>query len=234
MSDSPAAIRSYQRIFKPDRRIYQIDGRRLPVPGGVPLNWLVWVFGTLLVILVLSSRSLLFTLVAAVAGALLGAGSRGWRGAVAAGAVVACGVQVCGLLLGWVDWPLRLLVLPGLVATAAGQLTPDGRSAHRYLLSRAVVRFRVARRSLERPVMVDGQVVDWAPRVWVAPDHYSPVLHYGCIHGPARVVFGRRVVLTARRGRHVARPAAGHRMREREVLAEVVQLEAGQVLEIRR
>ena len=233
MTDSPAPIRSYQRIFKPDRRIYQVDGRRLPVPGGVPLNWLIWAFGTLVVILVLSSRSLLFTLVAAGVGALLGAGSRGWRGAVAAGAVVACAVQVCGLLLGWVDWPLRLLVLPGLVATAAGQLTPDGRSAHRYLLSRTAVRLRGARRSLERPVMVDGQVADWAPRVWVAPDHHSPVLYHGRIHGPAQVAFGRQVVLTARRGRHVARPAAGHRMRDREVLAEVVQLEAGQVLEIR-
>ena len=71
MSDSPAPIRSYQRIFTPDRRIYQIDGRRLPVPGGVPLNWLVWAFGALLVVLVLSSRSLLFTL---VAGGVGGAG----------------------------------------------------------------------------------------------------------------------------------------------------------------
>jgi TcpE family len=233
VSDSQAPIRSYQRIFKPDRRIYQIDGRRLPVPGGVPLNWLVWAFGTLLAVLVLSSRSLLFTLVAGGVGALLGAGSRGWRGAVAAGAVAACAVQVCGLLLGWVDWPLRLLVLPGLVATAAGQLTPDGRSAHRYLLSRVAVRLRAARRSLERPVTVDGEMADWAPRVWVAPDHYSPVLYHGRVQGPARVVFGREVVLTPRRGRHVARPAAGHRMREREVLAEVVQLERGQVLEIR-
>jgi hypothetical protein len=233
MSDS-VSIRSYQRIFKPDRRIYQIDGRRLPVPGGIPLNWLVWAFGTLLLILVVSSRSLLFTLVTGVAGAAAGGESRGWRGALLAGAAVACAVQLCGLLLGWIDWPLRLVVLPGLVATAAGQLTPDGRSAHRYLLSRALGRLRSARRSLERPVMVDAQVVDWAPRVWVAPDHYSPVLHHGRVRGPARVVFGRRVVLTPRRGRHVARLAEGHRMRPRDVLAEVVELGAGQVLEIRR
>ena len=30
-------VRSYQRLFSPDRRIYAIDGRTLPVPGGVPL-----------------------------------------------------------------------------------------------------------------------------------------------------------------------------------------------------
>jgi hypothetical protein len=233
VSDSPAPIRSYQRIFKPDRRLYQIDGRRLPVPGGVPLNWLIWAFGTLLMVLVLSSRSLLFTVVAGGVGGLFGAQSRGWRGALAAGSVVACAVQVCGLLLGWVDWPLRLLVLPGLVATAAGQLTPDGRSAHRYLLSRGLVRLRATRRSLERPVMVDGQVQEWAPRVWVAPDNYSPVLHHGRIHGPAQIVFGREMVLTPRRGRHVARPAKGHRMREREVRAHIVKLEQGQVVEIR-
>ncbi len=233
MSDSPAPIRSYQRIFKPDRRIYQIDGRRLPVPGGVPLNWLAWAFVSLLVILVLSSRSLMFTVVVAGVGALLGAQSRGLRGALAAGAAVGCAVQVCGVLLGWLDWPLRLVVLPILVATSAGQLTPDGRSAHRYLLSRVAVRLRAARRSLERPVSVDGQVERWAPRVWVAPDHHAPVLQHGRVHGPARIVFGRQVVLTPRRGRHVVRPAEGHRMRRREVLAEVVELGAGQVVEIR-
>jgi hypothetical protein len=233
VSDSPAAIRSYQRIFKPDRRLYQIDGRRIPVPGGVPLNWLVWAFMALVIVLVLSSRSILFTIVCGGIGGLAGAESRGWRGALLAGALVVCGVQVTGLVLGWVDWPLRLIVLPGLVATAAGQLSPDGRSAHRYLLSRGLLRLRATRRSLERPLLVDGQEVDWAPVVWVAPDHHSPVLHHGRVHGPARIVFGRPVVLTPRRGRYVARPAVGHRMRAREVHADVVELGAGQVVEIR-
>lgn len=233
VSDSSAPIRSYQRIFTPERRIYQIDGRRLPVPGGVPLNWLAWAAGALLVILVLSYRSLLFTFVAGGLGALIGASSRGWRGALIAAAVVSCAVQASGLLLDWVDWPLRFVVLPVLVATAAGQLTPDGRHAHRYLVSRLAVRFRATRRSLERPVMVDGQVSDWAPRVWVAPDHHAPVLQHGRVHGPAQVVFGRQVVLTPRRRRHVVRAADGHRMRSRDVLAEVVELGAGQVLEIR-
>jgi hypothetical protein len=233
MSDSSAPIRSYQRIFTPDRRIYQIDGRRLPVPGGVPLNWLGWAFASLLVILVLSTRSALLTAIAALgAGALL-AGSRGWRGALAAGALAAFGVQLCGLVLGWIDWPLRLVVLPILIATAAGQLTPDGRSAHRYLISRVALRLRATRRSLERPVLVDDQVERWAPRVWVAPDHHAPVLQHGRVQGPARIVFGRPVILTPRRGRHVARPAQGHRMRSRDVRAEVVELGEGQVVEIR-
>jgi hypothetical protein len=233
MSDSPDVIRSYQRIFKPDRRIYQIDGRRLPIPGGLPLNWLAWAASSLLLVLVVSERSLLFTLAAACVAACFGASARGGRGAAVAAAVAACGVQVGGVLLGWVDWPLRLLVLPGLVATAAGQISPDGRSAHRYLASRVLLRLRVARRSLERPVLPDDREVVWAPRVWVAPDCHSPVLHHGRVTGPARVVFGREVVLTPRRGRHVVRPAAGHRMRERDLLVEVVELGRGQVLEIR-
>jgi hypothetical protein len=40
--DEPALIRSYQRIFKPERRICQVEGRSLPVPGGIPLRWLAW------------------------------------------------------------------------------------------------------------------------------------------------------------------------------------------------
>lgn len=233
MSDSSAPIRSYQRIFNPDRRIYQIDGRRLPVPGGVRLSWLAWACGALLAVLVLSSRSPAFTIVAAGAAALLGAHWRGVRGAVAAGVLVACTVQVCGLLLGWLAWPLRLLVLPVLVATAAGQLSPDGRSAHSYVISRVGVRLRAARRSLERPMPLDGQVELWAPGVWVSPDHHGAVLRRGRVHGPAQVVFARRVVLIPRRGRYVVRAAAGHRMRRREVAADAVELGKGQVLEIR-
>ena len=146
MSDSPAPVRSYQRIFRPERRIYQIDGRRLPVPGGVPLSWLGWASGALLVIVILSSRSTAFTVAAGGVAALAGASLRGWRGALLAGSAAAFAVQAAGVLLGWLDWPLRLLILPVLVATAAGQLSPDGRDAHRYLLSRVAVRLRPPRR----------------------------------------------------------------------------------------
>lgn len=232
MSDSPSPVRSYQRIFKPDRRIYQIDGRRLPVPGGVPFAWLGWATGTLLVILLLSTRSLLFTAIAAGIGGLLGA-ERGWRGALIASTCTAATVQLSGVVLGWVDWPLRWLVLPGFVATAAGQLAPDGRSGHRYLFSRIMVRLRAGRRSLGRPVAVDGEEWTWSPRVWFGHDEHHPVLHHGRVHGPARVVFPRRVVLTPARGRLVARPAAGRRVREGEMVAMCVDLDEGQVMEVR-
>src|ERR1700730_4411079 len=184
MSDASAPIRSYQRIFRPDRRIYQIDGRHLPVPGGVPLEWLAWVFGALVAILVLSQRSILLALVLGAIGALLGASSHGWIGAVIAAAAGFLLTLTCGVLLGWLDWPLRVIVAPAMVATLAGQASPDGRPAHRYLTSWLGVRLRAARRSLDEALPADGEVHVWAPRVWVAPDQHSPVLHHGRVRGP--------------------------------------------------
>ena len=134
MSDSSQPIRSYQRIFRPDRRIYQIDGRRLPVPGGVPLEWLGWAFGALVAILVLSQRSILLALVLGAISALLGASSHGWVGAVIAGAAGFVVTVLAGVLLGWVDWPLRLLVAPahardarrpGVAGRPSGSPLPD-------------------------------------------------------------------------------------------------------------
>jgi hypothetical protein len=233
MSDSSAPIRSYQRIFRPDRRIYQIDGRRLPVPGGVPLEWLAWAFGALVSILVLSQRSILLALVLAAIGALLGASSHGWIGAVIAGAAGFLLTLIAGVLLGWLDWPLRLIIAPATVATLAGQASPDGRPAHRYLTSWLGVRLRAARHSLDQALPADGEVHVWAPRVWVAPDQHSPVLHHGRVRGPARLVFGKPVVAIPGRGRLVVRPAEGHRMRRGERRAEVIELSDGQVLEVR-
>jgi hypothetical protein len=233
MSDSSAPIRSYQRIFKPDRRIYAIDGRRLPVPGGVPLEWLAWAFGALVSILVLSQRSILLALVLGAIGALLGASSHGWIGAVIGGAAGFLLTLSGGVLLGWLDWPLRLIVAPAMVATLAGQASPDGRPAHRYLVSWLAVRLRAARHSLEEALPADGEVHVWAPRVWVAPDQHSPVLHHGRVRGPARLVFGRPVVVIPCRGRFVVRPWEGHRMRRGERRAEVIELGDGRVVEVR-
>lgn len=233
MSDSSQPIRSYQRIFRPDRRIYQIDGRRLPVPGGVPLQWLGWAFGALVVILVLAQRSIVLTLVLGVLGGVLGATFQGWQGAALAGAAGLLGPLAAGVVLGWLAWPLRLLVAPAMVATLASQASPDGRPAHRYLASWVGLRLRPARRSLERPVGVDGLVEMWAPQVWVAPDEHSPVLHHGRVRGPARLVFARPVVAIPARGRVVVRPAEGHRMRSGERVAEVIELGAGQLVEVR-
>jgi len=233
MSDVSHPIRSYQRIFRPERRIYQIDGRRLPVPGGVPLQWLGWALASLVAVLALSQRSVLLAVALGAIGGVIGASSHGWRGALAAGACGFLATVTAGVLLGWLDWPLRLLIAPGMIATLAAQPAPDGRPAHRYLTSWLALQLRASRRSLEDAIPADGAVRVWAPQVWVAPDEHSPVLHHGRVRGPARLVFARPVVAIPARGRVVLRPAEGHKLRPNEQLAEVIELAEGQQVEVR-
>ncbi len=233
MSDSAHPIRSYQRIFKPDRRVYAIDGRRLPVPGGVPLEWLGWALCSLIVVLVLSERSIIFALVTAAVVGLLGSSSHGWPGAVLGVLAGLLGTLLAGVVLDWLDWPLRLLIAPGMIATLAGQAAPDGRPAHRYLTSWAALRMRAARRSLDAAVGVEDEVHAWAPRVWVAPDRHCAVLHHGKVRGPARLVFAHPVVAIPGRRRLIVRRADGHRLRTGERMAEVIELGEGQVVEVR-
>jgi len=228
-------VRSYQRIFRPDRRIYQIDGRRLPVPGGVPLTWLGWAAATVAAVLMLDARSLGLALLLSVGVAIAAAGQGGWRAAGIAAAVAFAGAIGAGVALGVLDWPLRLVVLPIAVATLAGHVSPDGRPAHRYLLSWVGRRLRPERRSAERPLPPGGQSELWGPWVWVAADEHTPRLRRGRVHGPAEVEFAQPVMVTDRgrgRRRHIARPVSttrGGRGQE----ADVVELGDDRMLEIR-
>ena len=222
MSDSAHPIRSYQRIFKPDRRIYQIDGRRLPVPGGVPLEWLGWAFGALIVVLVLSQRSIIARAASSRrSAALLGASSHGWAGAVIGALAGFVLTLLAGVVLGWLDWPLRLLIAPGMIATLAGQSSPDGRPAHRYLTSLVsaadargspLARWRDPRRGRGARVGAAGvgrpgrALAGASPRPRARP-------------GAARV--RAPVVVIPGRGRLIVRRAEGHRMRSGERLCEV-------------
>lgn len=233
MGDSPVPVRSYQRIFTPERRIYQIDGRRLPVPGGVRLSWLAWFAATLLAVLVLGSRSLgVSILVALVAGVLGGDSDRPSAG-VLCGAVTFTACTLTGLILGTLDWPLKLVVLPVMAATLADTPTPDGRPAHRYALSWLALRLGPERRTAGRPLAAEDRAREWAPIVWVSPDERSAVLRRGRVSGPARLEFAAPVVVVRRRGHHVVRPAAGHRIRRGERVAQIVEVGANRVVEVR-
>lgn len=234
MSDEAAqSIRSYQRIFSPERRVYAIDGRRLPVPGGVPLEWVGWAFGVLVLVLVLSGRSVAFAVLTGVAAGFLSAGARRWRSVAVAAVGGFVAVELAGVVLDWVDWPLRLVIVPGAIATLARQPSPDGRPAYRHAVSRLCLYARASSRTLDRPLREGGAARVWAPAVWVAPDARSAVLHHGRVTGPARLVFARPVVAVPGRGRLVVRRAEGHRVRDGERLAEVIELGAGQVVEVR-
>jgi hypothetical protein len=231
-ADDRGPIRSYSRIFKPERRIYQVEGHRLPVPGGVPLRWLGYAIGALLTLLALSSRSLVLALLAAAVAAVYAVRLGGRSTALVASGAVLGGVQVAGWLVGTLDWPLRLIVLPALVATLATQATPDGRAAHRYALSWVSLQVRPARRSLARPTPVLGERVELGAAVAVASDTHTPELRRARIVGPARVRLARpmtlrRGQLRPRRWTARSKPAPASSRTSR------VELRAGHALELR-
>jgi hypothetical protein len=218
VNEGPGSVRSYQRIFSPERRIHQIEGRPLPVPGGVPLRWLGWCLGSLVAVLGLGSGSLL---VPAVAAAGAGAGGLILRdrtaGLLAAAAAIA-GTFALGQAVGILDWPIRLVVIPVAVATAATQATPDGRRPERFALSWLALRLAPPRRSLGRALPEGGTPRSPAAELWVSPDAGGPRLRRARIVGPAVVSFVEpvvirrraplRSVLIARRTRATRRPAS--------------------------
>jgi hypothetical protein len=235
VSDGYEPIRSYQRIFRPERRIYSIEGRPLPVPGGVPLRWLAYATAALLLVLALGSGSAAVALaIAAIAG--LGGASVGGRvgGAVAAlGALAA--TWISGFALGLIDWPLRLVVIPAGLATLATQATPDGRRADRFALSWLAVHLAPLRRSLGRALPALGRAHLLGGELWVAPDERSPRLRRGRVRGPAIVFFSEPVALcgSGRRRRRQIAQAPGRRQRRGGVSARRLALGDGEMLEVR-
>jgi hypothetical protein len=202
-------IRSYQRIFRPERRIYRVEGHAIPVPGGVPLRWLAYASAALVATIALGSGSAVAIACFALAAASAGLAVGGREGAVLAGIVAASAAWLAGLALGLLDWPLRLLVIPAGVATLATQATPDGRRADRFAASWLALRLAPARRSLGRAVPAAGAQQTFVASVWVAPDERSPALRHALVRGPATLAFAVPVSLrrSALRRRPLARPA---------------------------
>jgi hypothetical protein len=234
VSEGYEPIRSYQRLFRPERRLYAVEGRPLPVPGGVPLRWLGWAAGTLVVAIVLPSGSTLVLGTIAAAGTLAGLSAGGRSAAIVAAGATLVGAWLVGLALGLVDWPLRLVVLPIAVATLATQATPDGRRAERFAASWLALRLAPERRSLGRGLPLAGLPHRLGGKLWVAPDDCSPVLRRGRVRGPAIATFAEPVCLrrAGSRGRRlVARPKRGS-ARRGSLVSERVAIAEGEVLEV--
>lgn len=236
MSGAREPIRSYQRIFRPERRIYQIEGRSLPVPGGIPLRWLGYATAALVAVLALGSESPTVAILLALAAGAAGLHVGGRAGGLAAAVSAFVAFWVAGFLLGLFDWPLRLVVVPIAVATLATQATPDGRRADRFALSWLALRLAPRRRSLGRGLPSAGtrQLCDGAG-LWVAPDEHTPELRRCRIRGGATVAFAAEV--RVRRGglrqrRLIARPARG-RSRQGELEARRIAVGAEEILEVR-
>ena len=235
MTDQFDPIRSYQRIFRPERRIYQVEGRTLPVPGGVPLRWLAYATAALAAVIAIGSGSSAVPPLAAAVGAAAGFRLGGASTAAFAAAGAFAATWVAALALGLLEWPLRLVVIPTAVATLATQATPDGRRADRFALSWLAARLAPARRSLGRALPAAGRAHRVEGDVWMAPDERSPKLRRGRVGGPALLFFSapvavRRVGLRARR--LVARPAS-ESPREGEEVASRLALGEGEALEVR-
>lgn len=235
MSDGYEPIRSYQRIFRPERRIYSIEGRPLPVPGGVPLRWLAYASAALLVVVALGSGSAAVALAIAAIAGLAGASAGGRVGGAVAAAGALAATWIGGLVLGLLDWPLRLVVIPAAIATLATQATPDGRRADRFALSWLAAHLAPLRRSLGRSLPAAGRAHLLGGDVWVAPDERSPRLRRGTVRGPAIVFFAQPVALrgSGRRRRRQVAQAPGRRARRGEVSARRLVLGEGEVLEVR-
>jgi hypothetical protein len=229
------SIRSYQRIFRPERRLHQIEGRALPVPGGVPLRWLGYAGAALLAVLALGAGSLTIYMGLAAGAAIAGAAVGGREGAAIAGVSALCGAWLAGHLLGLLDWPLRLVVLPVGVATLGTQATPDGRRADRFALSWLGLRLSPRRRSLGRTLPAEGtpRVEDVA--IWVAPDEHSPRLRSGRVRGEGAIHFSAPIAArrsSLRQGRVLVR-AAGRRRRKGEIATSRLAVSANEGVEVR-
>jgi hypothetical protein len=224
-------IRSYQRLFRPERRIHQIEGRALPVPGGVPLRWLGWAGGAVLAVVALSSGSILVSVGPAAAAGASGLALGNRTAGLLAAAAALVGSIALGAALGALDWPLRLVVIPVAVASAATQATPDGRRPERFAVSWLALRMSPGRRSVGRPLPPTGVGQPVAGEVRVAPDEHGPADRRARIEGPASVFFARPRSLRrgpVRRRRIVARPARGRGAR-----AVSLTLREGETLEVR-
>lgn len=232
MTGQRESVRSYQRVFTPDRRIYSIDGKPLPVPGGVPLRWLGYAAATLVASILVSAAATTVALLGAIAAAVVGF-MVGGRATALGGAVAAfVGIEIAGFVAELLDWPLRLVVLPAAVATLATQRTPDGRSAESFAFSWLTLRLAPRRRSLGRALPAAGRAISSCGEAWVASDEHAPTLRRARIKGPAEVTFQVPVEeIKKRRGRRVVRRLGWHR--RRGGVTSSVTLAAGEVLEVR-
>jgi hypothetical protein len=229
----PVGVRSYQRIFSPERRIHQVEGRPLPVPGGVPLRWLGWMLGTVVAVLAVGSGSLFVPVAAAVAAGACGRAVGDRTAGLLAATAAAAGTLILGVLLGALDWPFRLVVAPMAVATLATQATPDGRRPERFAFSWAALRLAPLRRSLGRGLPAPGGRRGAGARVWIAPDATGLRLRHARLTGPGSVGFVEPVVVKRRllgSGLVVREPG---RLSRRSRLRHRVVLRAGQTLEVR-
>jgi hypothetical protein len=230
MTERRAVVRSYQRLFRPDRRIYSVDGRTIPIPGGVPLRWLGHAAAAAICGLILAGLHPI-VIGSAAAGSYWWAARLGTARTAAALALGVAGLLVVvGVALGALDWPMRLGIVPAVAASALTQPSPDGRSIPRFLMS--YLRVRVAsRRRLGMPLHAAAGAARVCEQVVrVAADYRRPTLARGRITGPCLVKLEEPIAIRRRRGAIVARPIGRHRG---GTIVDTLALREGERFEVR-
>jgi hypothetical protein len=229
-------IRSYQRIFRPDRRLHHIEGRALPIPGGIPLRGLGYAGSALLGVLALGTGSLFVYALLASTAALAGAALGGRQGAASAGVLAFGGSFIAGHVLGALDWPIRFVMIPAAVAMVGTQSTPDGRPAHRFAVAWLALRLSPRRRSLGRALPAEDTPRVEAGEVHVSCDQHFPTLRRSRIAGEGEVTFAEEVA--ARRSRlrqgRIVISSPGRRERRGEVRTRRLALVPGEKAEVRQ
>lgn len=203
------------------------------MPGGVPLRWLGYAVVTLIGAIVVSSQSPTVALLAAAAAGAAGLAWGGRSGAVAATLGALLLVPLAGWIIGSLDWPLRLVVLPALAATLATQATPDGRAAHCYLAAWLRVRLDGGRRSAGRSLPLAGARRRSRGRLWVASDQRAPELRRARLRGPAMVNFRNAVLVRRRWRRRTVRTLSRVRRQRGWAALSSIELDEGERVELR-
>jgi hypothetical protein len=125
----------------------------------------------------------------------------GYASAALLAVLVARQVPIAGALLASLPLPIQLVLLPGAAGFLAGRVRPDGRPAHEAAIAWLLLRASPSRLVTLQPVARQRPEA-LEHRVPAVGDERDARLRAGRLRGPAVVLLGQQVSVTAR-GRRV-------------------------------
>jgi hypothetical protein len=198
------SIRSFHRVFEKDRRLHSIPSGDRPIVLPFEDGVAVRAFS--------------------------------YAVALAGGAFMLLHLPLIGDIMGLAPRVVWYAVVPVLFGVAGSRVERDGLALHRWLELEARHRFTPRVRHGGRAVRPEGRIMSLRGKLPIGRDHHGPSLRGARIAGPGRVEFSEPVgVLERRRGPAVIRPVAAltPRQRKRAICAAAVDLNAGDMLEVR-
>jgi hypothetical protein len=147
-------------------------------------------------------------------------------------------LPVIGLPLGVVGWQYKFVVLPLAVAVLGTRVTPDGRPAHRYVVSVLGYALRGHRFAGAHTAPLEGEPVPYEVETWVAGDAGTPDLSRARVRGPATVYFRDQMIVDLptssrwQRRRRIRPYLPGSRASRRQEITDSVAVRPGETVEI--